>query len=240
MKKQITFAFLIILVTFSLSSCLAQTNITIGDRYYYTTTARSTFTYNGETIKRTDNLNKYLEVVDIVDDLVYLYWSQYGKSGYTLTIYGEDNYNPFNLNYPGYFVNISDLDFLYSVWPDRWVSEEVIECTASNRRFYTAEYNASYSYTYGYNSTTYYGFGLEDSGEYSYSFEISYNENGVRDYFKEESSFKGAIAEDHYLLEEKLTNVGNITVSYSYYSILLSLLIIPITREFIRRRRFKK
>lgn len=239
MKTKFGMVFLIILVIFSSYPCSAQTSINVGDKYYYSVYSRETTIYGGETYNDIWDYDFYLDVQDVIDDTVYLFWCQYSVSPCSMKIYGEDNYNPFDLNYPGYFVNITDLDFLYSVWPDRWVSEEVIECTASNRRFYASAFNSSESFSYGYNHTIEPFETLYDSGEESYSYELIYNENGVREYFKIEHDFKGSIIEYHDFHEVKLTDSTQ-TVCAPLYTTLLSLLIGSLVIVQTRRRRQRK
>jgi len=237
--KRIVLA-LIVVIFIGASPSTVRSSISVGDEYCYVVYETDSFTFNGETFVHVWDQTYYYEVQDIVDDEVYLLSYRYGISYFTMRIYGEHNYNPLDLNYPGYFMDTSDWDFHYDTWKKDYFGEEIIECTASRRTFYYKYYNENVSKNYKFDDTQGY-MTIEgvDYGECTHTYELRYNKDGVRDYVKSEYEFIGSIVEDRESYELKMVDSFE-AKSTGVITIIFALTLITSVMLVHRRRRLKR
>ena len=140
------------------------------------------------------------------------------------------------LNYPGYFINTSDLDFFYERWLSRHDINETTEITAANRKFSYALFYENYSFIYGSDYTTAFSVTFRETGNYTRSYEISYTKAGVRKFFQRESNFQGSTINCHFKEEMKLEK-GLSETNSNFYSSLISILLVVLVVYFKKRRR---
>ncbi len=226
----------------------AQATLEVGDILYYSGLIEETFEYEGDINRKKAEQTWFYEILALEDDKVSIYYFHIGPGYLMQNIWSEENYNPFSLNFPGYFMDPDSFDFFYEIWPDRYENYEdyfIVEITAEDGSFLAEMTNSSYRLPYGRNMTVQYpsppdyGY-FYDVGEYHRYDEFTYTEYGVLKYRKYETHFTGNIAERYYLYEIKLTSTAESEgASFSFVVPMITIISITILLCTFQRRRKK-